>query len=235
MKLNKLIESTLKDFLNEEDAKSNIKLNDNFWSWFGKSKVVDESGNPMICYHGTPKGGFEEFKPKIGHKSKSKQQVDLGSHFSVDKEYASGYAGDKKTSKVYECFLKIENPLYTNVLFYKDDDEKLFNLYLEFITNIFKRQFKLSGDHYYNKNGDKQTTPQNIMINSFLIDRIPSNKLYEGLIKYGFDGVFHEPYNMENLQQFKTHPKAYIVLRANQIKSIENDGSWDINDNNINS
>ena len=39
----------------------NIKLNDNFRKWFGDSKVVDKDGKPMICYHGTPKGGFTEF------------------------------------------------------------------------------------------------------------------------------------------------------------------------------
>lgn len=216
-------------FLNEENIEN--KLNDNFWNWFGDSKVKDKNGYPIICYHGTSKGGFDEFKPKIGYKGKSKQQVDLGSHFSVDKEYASGYAGDKKTSKIYECFLRIENPLYTNQMFYKEDNETEFFKYIDFITKTFK--LKLNGDYYYDKNGNKQTEPQNIMINSFLIDKIPSNKLYNSLIDFGFDGVFHTPYNMEGLHQLKTHPTAYIILNPNQVKSIENDGSWDIDDENI--
>lgn len=216
-------------FLNEENIEN--KLNDNFWNWFGDSKVKDKNGYPIICYHGTYKGGFDKFKPKIGYKGRSKQQVDLGSHFSVDKEYASGYAGDKKTSKIYECFLKIENPLYTNQMFYKEDNETEFFKYIDFITKTFK--LKLNGDYYYDKNGDKQTEPQNIMINSFLIDKIPSNKLYNSLIDFGFDGVFHTPYNMEGLHQLKTHPTAYIILNPNQVKSIENDGSWDIDDENI--
>jgi len=45
-------------------------LDANFKKWFGKSKVVDSSGNPMICYHGTPNGTFSEFKPKTGSKGK---------------------------------------------------------------------------------------------------------------------------------------------------------------------
>ena len=28
-------------------------LNNNFWEWFGDSKVVDVDGNPMVCYHAT--------------------------------------------------------------------------------------------------------------------------------------------------------------------------------------
>lgn len=25
-------------------------LNDNFWNWFGDSKVVDDKGNPLVVY-----------------------------------------------------------------------------------------------------------------------------------------------------------------------------------------
>jgi hypothetical protein len=224
------LRTLIKKYLNEQQESKN-NLNDNFWKWFGNSKVVDKDGNPIICYHGTPKGGFMEFKPKIGYKGKVKQQVDLGSHFSVDKKYASEYAGNKKTSKVYDVFLRIESPLYTNQMFYREDDEETFVKYLKFITKTFN--LKLNGDYYYNKNGDKLTEPQNIMLNSFMIDKIPSNKLYNALIDFGFDGVFHEPYNMEGLNYFKKHPLAYIVLEPNQIKSIDNDGTWDIDDNNI--
>lgn len=29
------------------------KLNDNFYRWFDGSKIVDDQGNPLVCYHGT--------------------------------------------------------------------------------------------------------------------------------------------------------------------------------------
>ena len=215
--------------LNEENNVNNI--NDNFIEWFGNSKVVDENGKPLVCYHGTKKGGFTEFKPKTGTNNKSKQQLELGSHFSVDKEYSGGYAGDGKNSKVYECYLKIENPLYTNRMFYREDDEITFLKYLNFSTKIFK--YVLRGDDFYDKNGNKQSEPQSIMINSFLIDKIPSNKLYNGLIEFGFDGVFHEPYNKVDLYSFNKHPVAYVVLYPNQIKSVDNNGEWNMSNNNI--
>lgn len=216
-----------------EEIENITKINDNFWRWFGDSKVVDKNGQPMICYHGTPKGGFTEFKPKVGYKGRSKQQLDLGSHFSGDKDYASTYSKNGKKSKIYECFLKIENPLHVNLLLYKEDDEVLFNKYLNFITDTYGKKFKLGGDFYYDKNGNKQESIQMIILNRFMIDTIPSNKLYNGLIKHGFDGVFHEPYNREGLQHFKEHPQAYVVLFANQIKSVNNNGEWNINNNNI--
>jgi len=26
---------------------------DRFWSWFNGSKIVDKTGDPIVCYHGT--------------------------------------------------------------------------------------------------------------------------------------------------------------------------------------
>lgn len=39
------------------------ELNDNFWNWFGDSKVVDSDGNPLVCYHAT-KVDFKSFSFK---------------------------------------------------------------------------------------------------------------------------------------------------------------------------
>ena len=61
----------------------------NFINWFGDwindpenaSKVVDENGEPMVVYHGTPRAGFTEFK---------------GGWFTTSKEDAISYSGDRK-------------------------------------------------------------------------------------------------------------------------------------------
>ena len=61
----------------------------NFKKWFGDwendpenaSKVVDENGEPMVVYHGTPRAGFTEFK---------------GGWFTTSKEDAISYSGDRK-------------------------------------------------------------------------------------------------------------------------------------------
>lgn len=230
MNIRKLILETLQEKIPSD-------LNDNFFNWFGDSKVVDEKGQPMICYHGTKKGGFTEFAPKTGYKGKSKQQVDLGSHFSIDKEYAKEYMRGKKEGVLYECYLRIENPLYTNQLFYRGEEgfDKLYEFLKDFLGRKFKQLFLDRADWYYDKEGQKHSQIMDLMINQFLIDDVNSGRLYEMLIKHGYDGIFHEPYNLIGLKQMQKHPKAYIILQPNQIKSIYNDGSWDINDNNINS
>ena len=38
-------------------------LNDNFYKWFNGSKVVDDNGKPLVCYHGTSKK-FSKFISK---------------------------------------------------------------------------------------------------------------------------------------------------------------------------
>jgi hypothetical protein len=53
--------------------------NPNFLKWFGKSKVIDEVGNPLRVYHGTTKD-FDSFK--IDEDSTLSRM--LGSHFAKD-------------------------------------------------------------------------------------------------------------------------------------------------------
>lgn len=71
-----------------------------FKDWFGDwqndpenaSKVVDENGEPLVVYHGTPDGGFTEFSEikkgtRTGHDAS-----DVGFHFTNDIDYASTYS-----------------------------------------------------------------------------------------------------------------------------------------------
>lgn len=53
MRTNKFLAVTMEDYLNEQ-LKIKNNLNDNFWKWFGASKLITD-GNPNIYYHGTTK------------------------------------------------------------------------------------------------------------------------------------------------------------------------------------
>ena len=62
MEPRKYVTTTMSGFLAEQkEIKSN--MNDNFRVWFGDSKVVDSSGNPIIVYHAT-KNDFKVFNFK---------------------------------------------------------------------------------------------------------------------------------------------------------------------------
>ena len=132
--------------------KTQGKFNDEFWKWFGDSKVVDEKGKPKIVYHGTDRK-FDTFKM-------IEAELGKGAYFTDDKKWAKEFG--KYLMPVY---LSIQNPQY--------------------VTGYYEE---------YNF--------------------IP-----------GHDGIIR--------QESKSAPYEYVVYSPNQIKSVDNDGSWDKNDNSI--
>jgi len=89
-----------------------------FKAWFGDwennpedaSKVVDDNGEPLVVYHGTPKGRFNVFD--------NDKSQDKTFYFTKDKDYAIRYSHDNPNfgrltddSYVFEIFLNLRNPL----------------------------------------------------------------------------------------------------------------------------
>lgn len=87
-----------------------------FAQWFGKSKVVDAEGQPLVVYHGTVFDSFYEFKLEM---------AEAGAFFFTDSfDCALSYAGSAATADpvvrskrssqiagVYRVYLRMENPL----------------------------------------------------------------------------------------------------------------------------
>ena len=94
------IKTTLNEFINE-----NKELSNDFWSWFGGSKII-EDGKPIVCYHGSDSKDINIFdNKKIGYNSGNRGHYGFGFYFSTDIREAKIYG-----SKIYEVYLKIENP-----------------------------------------------------------------------------------------------------------------------------
>lgn len=81
-----------------------------FKRWFSGSKIVNDDGTPKIMYHGTPYGGFEEFKD--------------WQYFTEDKAYADKYHNPSASSirgrynpatqpMTYEVYLSVKKPFDT--------------------------------------------------------------------------------------------------------------------------
>jgi hypothetical protein len=84
-----------------------------FKKWFGdwendsenSSKVLDENGEPMVCFHGTNRE-FNIFDSnEIGQGSGNLGHYGYGFYFSEDIREAQGYG-----SNILKCFLNIKNP-----------------------------------------------------------------------------------------------------------------------------
>lgn len=97
------MKTLIKILLNEALTKKSIEpiLNDNFKVWFNGSQVVDEQGNPLICYHGTSKK-FSTFNRKH-----SAQGIFW---FTSDKnKIISGESGAANTNEIIPVFLSAKN------------------------------------------------------------------------------------------------------------------------------
>lgn len=78
-----------------------------FKKWFGDSKVVDESGAPLIVYHGTF-ADFDKFDPaRFGNTDRGFHGE--GFYFSESKDYAGSYA-PARGGVVMPAYLNISNP-----------------------------------------------------------------------------------------------------------------------------
>jgi hypothetical protein len=74
-----------------------------FKKWFGQSQITDDTGRPLVLYHGTGQGGFDIFE-------RSAWKTAYGHFFTPSKE-AANYYDHGKASQTYEVYLKAETPL----------------------------------------------------------------------------------------------------------------------------
>lgn len=96
----KLAMAKIKDSAMDEVTLANISKD--------VSKVVDENGEPMVCYHSTNVRNINEFKTEGSIETFGGKVKNYGSYWTPKQDYI-GFKGDE----YYTAFLKIINPLYT--------------------------------------------------------------------------------------------------------------------------
>lgn len=256
------------------------KINQNFWDWFGSSKVVDSSGNPLICYHGSNNPNIQVFDlKKIGTSTGNYGHYGYGFYFSQYIQEAKTYG-----SNIYKCFLKIEKPFTgtdEELLLLKNkgvgniDDQIVLSIDFDSFKNSFKNDkniFKFleiiekdglekAWDSILNKRTEVDLDKLNDISN--LIEYTTLNKNVSGVPNYVFDQLktlgiepklnkgfeFHQALHwitdLGNRSKQVTeiikelgfdgvmYDSEIIPFYPNQIKSINNDGSWDVKDDNI--
>ncbi|WP_286979075.1 hypothetical protein [Aminobacterium sp. UBA5514] len=83
-----------------------INLNDNFYKWFGDSKVVDEEGKPLIVYHtGTMDDSYDIAKSRSYNGSPDYEIP--GIYLTADKQESQDYGSSGQTKELY---VSIKNP-----------------------------------------------------------------------------------------------------------------------------
>ena len=101
-----LTRSGLINSIRDNDTSVNQKLSSvteskQFKAWFGKSAVVDDSGKPLVVYHGSSNKEIRTFKT-------DNAMGTGGLYFTTDESVAKTFAG--KNGKVYPSYVRLEHP-----------------------------------------------------------------------------------------------------------------------------
>ena len=183
------------------------KLNDNFWKWFGNSKVVNDDGTPKIVSHRS-NNTFDRFdKAKISPFNLNGK----GFYFS-----ASDTEGKKDSygKNIGYYYLKMENPVRKSDWVDRETLEKYFDP--DVVVYIFNSITTTSA-----KQGDKVKWVMVIFsLWNYRMDFGKDLHVEEVLKKMGYDGIIDD--EIED---------TYVVFEPEQIKSVDNNGMWSNSDN----
>lgn len=162
-----------------------------FQRWFGKSKVVDENGKPLVVYHGT-NAEFNTFdKNKIG--------------FATDDGiWGRGFYFGSSSDTPYgivkmPVYLKMENPFIVND--YKTVEE------IADYLDVWEGNFNFDENNKVVRFSQSQ------------LDQITSH-----IKEKGHDGI---------IVKLGDQWTEYVAFEPSQIKSVNNQGTFDVNNPNI--
>lgn len=213
--LRKFIKTTIREYLNENQD-IDININNNFWKWFGNSMTI-KNGKPIIFHHFTD-NNFNVFVKKTGVNTHLFSSVKVNREaffFTTDSSFGSIH-GNKK----YDVYLKIDKIFnFDEHYFYKDISPQTSDFFNEIVEYIEERGVDLTME-YQSYRGELKIKPEH---NWMFLDNEIGKYFVDFLKKNGYDGCFF----------IEEGSPVYAVFESNQIKSVENDGTWDNGDDNI--
>lgn len=189
-----------------------------FKKWFGNSKVVDLFKKPLVVYHGTPQENenFQEFKGIKHYFAKTKFYAEP---FAEDYGYNDGFEG-----KIFAVYLSIQKPLDLTKFKIKNVSSQ------DFIDLMNKLDIQLSEKTLkrISKLENEKETP------IFRFTRLLNEKDIEQIKSKGYDGIIQEEFNGDGyLKGNRRKDKVFIVFNPEQIKSVDNRGTFDEGNANI--
>ncbi|MCI5545321.1 MAG: hypothetical protein MR368_07640 [Azospirillum sp.] len=191
-----------------------------FYKWFGDSKAVDEQGRPLVVYHGTSTK-FDVFKGKY--------------NFFSDSENVAGGYGSENPMPVY---LSMKNPLIVDA--YGQSFGEIYNAegYKKAYKDLTENDYKKMAKAYdLSINEVKEFFPKNedgvvSLARAYGEKPRSTNEWAEYAKKNGYDGVIIKDVN-DTADVSNVRSTDYIAFEPNQIKSVENRGSFSPESDNI--
>jgi hypothetical protein len=225
MKVNRILSDQEVKAINDEAGYADLPRREptstkEFRKWFGRSKVVDRRGNPLVVYHGRKKYGEipQEFKEKPG---------DLGpAYFTSDRDVADKYSkGMTPTGEdgawevnegkfgehVFETYLSIKKPI--------TEDTTLEEVLGSKKEAQERRSQPIDPFHF-------TASMEGLGDIEFIASDVAAYpKFKEYLAKKGYDGWIYPDQESGGW--------TYVPFSPTQIKSISNRGTWDPKNPNI--
>ena len=228
---------------NSKELKQEYLLNDNFWKWFGNSKVVDVNGNPLICYHGS--------NVNIKRFDKNYCSLNTGNneegafYFTSDKDAALDYSGEAevraKESEFYDKGIDKEKDwyAYAREIREKKLENPTINPSFLQIENPYVYDFEGGMLNHSVRHTIIATLQGNVDFNNDLFDEDLYYDIINKLETYdeendeyiqqeSFDGVIFKNVfdNCTPMGGSNNIIDEYIVWNPSQIKSVYNKGLW---------
>lgn len=198
------VEHTVYNSDGERIAKSAEALT-NFWRWFGDSKAVDKDGRPLVVYHGTG-ARFDTFDLSLSNRA----------FFTDSKIVADTYQdfrGKTEASNTVSVYLKLKNPLFVDFggKGYVDIPTDIDDRIKEYLSNRFDDLSEPTLDE--------------------IIDYAIEDGEYDGVIAKNIkDYAISDTASWEAK---RTVANDYIAFEPNQIKSVDNIGTFSPETGNI--
>lgn len=193
----------------------------NFYKWFGDSKVVDEQGRPLVVYHGSDVSGIEVFDSQANQTKQRQIGADRGYFFTDSKKVAERFRTE--TQRKAETQYYMENTVREPVdeTRYDAQGRPVGTVHYVKTTPAPYKNFGLYGvylkaENINEFNGEEIGTG---VERDFALASAKANEK-DGVIIYNADtgaGIANE----------------YIVFEPNQIKSVNNRGTFSPNIGNI--
>lgn len=173
-------------------------INDNFAKWWGNSQCCNSKGEPIIVYHST-NTEFDTFKTNLDGTANGRPVYGGGFCFSAYENYTKEFGRN-----TMPCVLSIQKPLDLS----KNPKLNLLTTYkLMYKDNWRKYYYDI--DHV--SRGYLQDKSENV-ISCFQLLNNEGYSFEEIMNAYGYDGIIDG--------------HVFVVVRPNQIKSINNRGTW---------
>jgi len=193
-------------------------LNAAFWKWFGDSVVRNEDGTPKVVYHGTPRE-FLAFDPSLIASQTDSGDVGAGFYFAEDMSWAMAYG-----KRLISAYLRIENPFVVSKE-YVGESDRIQRELMASATTATPNSFLAKVVRMLNETDPSfafNLTPRHRFVSLYDVARaFGPARFTQSLMEHGYDGVLYLG--------------EYVVFRPEQIKSIDNDGTWDADDPSIRS